>query len=111
MPVGKDEFRHALGSFASGVTVVTVKSGSERLGITVSAFSSVSLEPPLVLICISTNAAIHDSIRNEKRFAVNILSAEQEHLSRQFASRGIDRFEGARTSFDTRSAASRAALP
>lgn len=96
MPVTKDLFRHALSHFASGVTVVTTSSeGGEKKGITVSAFSSVSLDPPLVLICIDKRASIHEHLKKGRWFAVNVLSQEQESLSRHFASRGeMDRFIG-----------------
>src|SRR5215510_11591955 len=95
MPVSKDDFRRALGSFASGVTVVTLKAeNGERFGITVSAFSSLSLEPPLVLICINQHAPIHEQLQPGAKFGVNILASHQENLSRQFATKGIDRFSG-----------------
>jgi flavin reductase (DIM6/NTAB) family NADH-FMN oxidoreductase RutF len=88
MPVDKDEFRRALGHFASGVTVVTVmREGHQPGGITVSAFSSVSLEPPLILVCIDKRASIHDSLKEGRFFAVNILGEDQEVVSRRFASR------------------------
>jgi len=95
MTVSKDEFRRALGHFASGVTVVTSKGedGVPR-GITVSAFSSLSLEPPLVLICIDKKASLHDHLKEGGHFAVNILAEDQELVSRRFASKDADRFEG-----------------
>ena len=95
MTVSKDEFRRALGHFASGVTIVTNRSedGQPR-GITVSAFSSLSLEPPLVLICIDKRASLHDYLKEEGHFAVNILADDQELISRRFASKVADRFEG-----------------
>jgi flavin reductase (DIM6/NTAB) family NADH-FMN oxidoreductase RutF len=81
--------------FISGVTVVTIKGENESpRGITVSAFSSLSLEPPLVLICIGRNASIHDLLKEGQHFAVNVLASDQEHLSRRFASKDGDRFEG-----------------
>ncbi|HVR43138.1 MAG TPA: flavin reductase family protein [Thermoanaerobaculia bacterium] len=87
-------FRKALSHFASGVTVVTTELDGERFGMTVSAFSSVSLEPPLVLICIEKGTRIHDSIARAERFAVNVLADEQQDVSDQFASRMEDRFSG-----------------
>ena len=95
MPVSKDEFRRALGHFASGVTVVTSRceDGIPR-GITVSAFSSLSLDPPLVLICIDRKASLHDYLKEGRYFAVNILADDQELISRRFASKDADRFEG-----------------
>jgi flavin reductase (DIM6/NTAB) family NADH-FMN oxidoreductase RutF len=95
MTVSKDEFRRALGHFASSVTVVTCRSEDGRpLGITVSAFSSLSLDPPLVLICIDKRASLHDHLKEGDHFAVNILAEDQELISRRFASKVEDRFEG-----------------
>lgn len=95
MPVDKDEFRTALGRFASGVTVVTTrdKEGQPR-GLTVSAFTSLSLEPPLVLICIGKSIALHQVLVEAGGFVVNVLSDKQESLSRRFASREPDKFAG-----------------
>lgn len=94
MPVSKDEFRIALSRFVSGVTVVTSLGKDNRpAGITVSAFSSVSLEPPLVLACIDKRASLHDYLGEGRHFAVNILAEDQEHLSRRFASKDQDRFD------------------
>jgi flavin reductase (DIM6/NTAB) family NADH-FMN oxidoreductase RutF len=96
MTVSKEEFRTALSRFVSGVTVVTALDNHSRpAGITVSAFSSVSLEPPLVLACINKHASLHDYLVEGIHFAVNILSEDQEHLSRQFASKYEARFNGA----------------
>jgi flavin reductase (DIM6/NTAB) family NADH-FMN oxidoreductase RutF len=95
MPVNKTQFRTALSRFASGVTVVTTRDADARpLGITVSAFSSLSLEPPLVLICIDSKAYAHNAFNESGVFVVNILGAEQEDLSRLFASREPDKFQG-----------------
>lgn len=84
-----------LGRFPSGVTVVTTRAadGSDQ-GMTVSAFSSVSLEPPLVLICIEKSASAHEALTTASGFVVNVLSAKQEQLARRFAIVDIDRFEG-----------------
>jgi flavin reductase (DIM6/NTAB) family NADH-FMN oxidoreductase RutF len=95
MGVSKEEFRTALGRFASGVTVVTAKGArGELLGITVSAFASVSLEPPLVLVCIDKRASLHGHMSDGAHFAVNILEEDQELMSRRFASKDEDRFNG-----------------
>ena len=81
--------------FASGVTVVTLNTKEDHPhGITVSAFSSLSLEPPLVLICIDKRASVHDLLSEGSHFAVNILAADQELASRRFASKDDDRFGG-----------------
>ena len=95
MSVSPDEFRSVLGRFPSGVTVVTTKGadGSDQ-GMTVSAFCSVSLEPPLVLICIEKTASVYDALTSAPGFVVNILSARQEQIARRFSIVDIDRFEG-----------------
>ena len=95
MSVSEDEFRAVLGRFPSGVTVVTTTddSGSDQ-GMTVSAFCSVSLDPPLVLICIEKNASVHSALTTSERFVVNILAVNQESLARRFSIVDIDRFEG-----------------
>ena len=93
MPVEKAEFRQALGHFAAGVTVVTAKfEDGEIAGITVTAFTSVSLEPPLVLVCIDRRARIHDRLVLGGNFAVNMLAEDQEVVSRRFASRDPEAF-------------------
>jgi flavin reductase (DIM6/NTAB) family NADH-FMN oxidoreductase RutF len=95
LSVSSDEFRSILGRFPSGVTVVTTKGadGSDH-GMTVSAFCSVSLEPPLVLICIEKTASAHEALTTAPAFVVNILSAKQEQIARRFSIVDIDRFEG-----------------
>jgi flavin reductase (DIM6/NTAB) family NADH-FMN oxidoreductase RutF len=95
VPVDKIQFRTALSRFASGVTVVTTQDAEARpLGITVSAFSSLSLDPPLVLVCIDRGAYLHDAFQASGVFVVNVLGAGQEDLSRLFASREPDKFAG-----------------
>jgi flavin reductase (DIM6/NTAB) family NADH-FMN oxidoreductase RutF len=94
LSVSPDEFRNVLGRFASGVTVVTTKHDGRDYGMTVSAFCSLSLEPPLVLICIEQSASAYTALTTAGSFIVNILSSEQEQLARRFAIEGIDRFEG-----------------
>lgn len=95
MSVTPDEFRSVLGRFPSGVTVVTTKGsdGSDE-GMTVSAFCSVSLDPPLVLICIEKSASAYAALTAASGFVVNILAASQEQIARRFAIVDIDRFEG-----------------
>jgi len=94
MGIGPDEFRHVLGHFASGVTVVTTWDTDGRpTGLTASAFTSVSLTPPLVLVCVDQRANSYDAFRTSGRFAVNVLAAGQEVLSRHFASTQADKFE------------------
>ncbi len=93
MSISKEEFRAALSHFASGVTVVTTKDGSGKLyGITVSAFCSVSLTPPLVLICIEKNTGSHHAFEQSRVFVVNILRENQQRISDHFASPLEDKF-------------------
>ncbi len=93
MSITNDEFRAALGRFASGVTVITTSDATGFLhGITVSAFCSLSLSPPLVLICIEKTAGSHYALIENGFFAVNILREDQQHYSDRFASEIPDKF-------------------
>lgn len=87
-------FRDVLGRFASGVTVVTAVSNGEPVGMTCQSFSSVSLDPPLVLFIPARTTRAWPMIQRSGRFCVNILAAGQETLSNQMASRGADKFAG-----------------
>jgi len=80
-----EELRQALRQFASGVTVVTAEHDGELHGITVSAFTSISIEPPVIMVAINTASSIIGSILDSEHFAVHILSAEQQELSTRFA--------------------------
>lgn len=85
-------FRRAMGSFATGVTVITALDSEDKLcGLTANAFSSVSLEPPLILACINYSARCYKAIQDSGRFAVHILKSDQERLAKGFACRGGDR--------------------
>lgn len=95
MAIGPDEFRLAMGHFASGVTVITTWDADGRpTGFTANAFSSVSLAPPLVLVCVDHKAQSYPAIETSGRFAVNILASDQEPLSKRFAVSGGDKFDG-----------------
>ena len=86
MTVSADDFKKALQLWASGVTVVTTS--SEKFGVqgmTVSAFSSVSVNPPLVLVCINDAADTGEGIKESQCFAVNVLTSYQQDISNQFA--------------------------
>ncbi|MGW0595223.1 flavin reductase family protein [Streptosporangium sp. NPDC002607] len=90
--------RDALGQFATGVAVVTaVTRRGDRLGVTVNSFTSVSLDPPLVLWCLARRAPSAPAFAGAERFAVNVLAAGQEHLSRRFATPLPDKFAGVET--------------
>ncbi|CAN5487198.1 flavin reductase family protein [soil metagenome] len=94
MAIDNDEFRAALSRFASGITVVTTKDAEGRLhGITVSAFCSVSLDPPLILICVEKTTGSHYAIEQSGIFVVNVLNASQSELSERFASTLPDKFD------------------
>lgn len=90
------DFRKTLGAFATGVTVVTTSGESHAYGMTANAFSSLSLDPPLVLVCVRSGAEGMEQLLGNQVFAINILSAHQEPISRYFASknrpRGRDAF-------------------
>jgi flavin reductase (DIM6/NTAB) family NADH-FMN oxidoreductase RutF len=94
MPIDDARFRQAMGHFASGVTVVTTEHDGELYGMTVSSFASLSLKPPLILICIDKSVPSHDAIRDSGYFVVNILEERQEHISRRFATTTNDKFKG-----------------
>jgi flavin reductase (DIM6/NTAB) family NADH-FMN oxidoreductase RutF len=89
------EFRHACGRFPTGITIATVldASGGPH-GLTVSSFTSVSLEPPLILICLGHDVSIIQHFRKATYFGINILNETQQPLSERFARRGHDRFDG-----------------
>lgn len=88
-------FRQLLGRFATGVTVVTADNAQgDPAGMTANTLVSVSLEPPLISICIEHTADMHRTLQQAKGFAVNILAASQEALSRRFAELEGGRFEG-----------------
>lgn len=86
MPIDEDAFKEALRGWASGVTVVTARSGDQMHGMTVSAFSSVSADPPLVLVCANRASTTHGVIEEGRVFAVNILASHQQDVSNIFAS-------------------------
>lgn len=80
--------RQIMGHFATGVTVVTTRRGDELYGMTANAVCSLSLDPPLVLVCVDKRAQMHEHLQESRFFAVNMLTQEQEALSRRFAMRG-----------------------
>lgn len=85
MTLGANDFKEAMRRFATGVTVVTSLKDGEPRGVTVSAFASVSLQPPSVLICINREARSYLFISTSKIFCVNILEAKQRHLAERFS--------------------------
>lgn len=94
-PLDPRAFRTALGSFVTGVTIVTTRDGAGiDTGLTANSFNSVSLEPPLILWSLALNANTLPAFRQAEWWAVHILAADQEALSGQFATKGADRFAG-----------------
>jgi flavin reductase (DIM6/NTAB) family NADH-FMN oxidoreductase RutF len=92
------DLRRALGQFATGVTVVTTRApDGRRLGLTANSFTSVSLDPPMVLWCLARSSPSIEAFLDCGHFAINVLAADQHHLSRQFATPAIDKFEGVAT--------------
>lgn len=87
-------FRDALSRFASGVTVVAAQTAQGLVGFTATGFTSVSLEPPLVLICVGHHASAHDAIVEAERFGVSVLADDQEWIASQCARSRVDRFRG-----------------
>lgn len=85
MSVDREQFVRLMSTFASGVTVVTTRADDHPHGLTVSAFCSVSLDPPLVLICIGNDTRSRAALDTSEAFTVNILSSEQQYLSERFA--------------------------
>jgi len=94
MPIDDAQFKLAMSHFASGVTVVTTEHEGKPFGMTVAAFSSLSLHPPLVLVCIEKTVKTHDAIAGAGKFGVSILNSKQADISNRFASRSEDKFAG-----------------
>ena len=90
-----EEFKLAMGRFPSGVTIVTtVGLEGKKCGFTASAFSSLSLDPPLILVCLATSADCYNSFNSCDKFAINIIGKEQEELAFKFAAKGVEKFNG-----------------
>ena len=88
--VSATDLRNAMGHFATGVTVVTsVDAAGEPTGTTANAVSSLSLDPPLLLVCFDRSSLTLEAVRQHGAFAINVLAAPQQHLSRNFARRGL----------------------
>lgn len=89
------ELRNAAGQFMTGVTVVTtLDADGERAGLTANSFTSVSLNPPMVLVCVGNDTSTVEAFKAQNGFVVHVLADAQKNVSMQFASKGIDRFEG-----------------
>lgn len=102
MSLDQATFRSALGHFPSGVCITTTVDGSGRpWGFTASAFSSLSLEPPLILVCLDQKADSHEAFFNAGSFAVSILATHQRALAIRFATKGAQKFDGVTTNVGT----------
>ena len=89
------DFKAGLARFGTGVTVITTRDGKgEPAGFTASSFTSLSIDPPMVLFCLANDATCYDAFLEARCFAVNILSDTQQEISNRFASRGEDKFDG-----------------
>ncbi|MGA3017053.1 MAG: flavin reductase family protein [Bryobacteraceae bacterium] len=94
-PLSNEQFRHASGRFATGITIATVRDAQGTPhGLTVSSFTSVSLDPPLVSICLGHAVSLIEIFRAASYFGINVLAESQRAVSERFARRGQDRFEG-----------------
>jgi flavin reductase (DIM6/NTAB) family NADH-FMN oxidoreductase RutF len=95
MPIDRPLFRAAMGRLATGVTVLAVRAPEGGfLGMTASAVTSLSLDPPMLLACVGHAAAAHQALTIEPQFSVNVLASDQQEISRRFATRDLQRFDG-----------------
>jgi flavin reductase (DIM6/NTAB) family NADH-FMN oxidoreductase RutF len=94
MPIDDALFKAALSHFASGVTVVSTEHDGKQYGMTVASFASLSLHPPLILVCVEKSVKTHEAIAAAGKFGVSILAKEQSDVSARFASRSDDKFAG-----------------
>lgn len=97
MPTGptlQDRYRQAIGRFATGVTVVTTCAAGRLAGMTASAVASLSLDPPMLLVCINNRVPTHTALEHHPRFGVNVLGEGDEDLARRFARPAEDKFAG-----------------
>ena len=92
--VEKELYRRTIGRFATGVTVITTRHDGRNYGMTASAVTSLSLEPPMLLVCVNKRTWVHDAVRGSNVFAVNVLALGQDHIARQFAQPAEDKFAG-----------------
>jgi flavin reductase (DIM6/NTAB) family NADH-FMN oxidoreductase RutF len=95
-----DEFRDVIGRFATGVTIITARDAGVPYGTTASAVSSVSLEPPTVLVCLNKTSVTGGVVARTGRFGVNILDEDQVDLAARFATKGEGKFRGVRLDGD-----------
>lgn len=92
--IDSDTYREVMARFPAGVTIITTTAGGQPYGLTVSAFTSVSLEPPLVLVCIDNGSKTLPALMSSMTFTVNILHETSRHLAMRFASKDAAKFTG-----------------
>ena len=97
--VERERFRSVMGHFASGITIITTRHEGKNYGLTASAVSSLSLDPPMLLICVNKTSNTRDAIARSQVFAVNISREHQSELVRHFASSRLDQFDGLSVSY------------
>lgn len=85
MTLDSGRFREVMGLFATGVTVLTIPPAEDPHGITVNSFTSVSLDPPLVLVCLDHDSTAHERLSGQEGYCVNVLATDQRHLGEYFA--------------------------
>ena len=90
-PRGEVAFTDAMSRAVSGVSIVTTNGSQGRFGLTVSSMTSVSASPPMLLVCVNRQSVAHDAIRDNERFAINVLTADQRDIANQFAGRSDSR--------------------
>lgn len=90
-------FRQAIGSFATGVAIATCRANNNPCGITINSLTSVSLDPPLILFCLSNRTRVYPDFMATNQFALNILASGQEHLSRHFSGTHAEDWTGVTT--------------
>ena len=94
-PISSDSFRSASGLWATGVSIVTTADGAGKgYGLTMNAVSSLSLDPPLFLVCLDHKSETLGPMKESQAFCINVLTSEQEDLSNRFAKKGPDKFDG-----------------
>jgi flavin reductase (DIM6/NTAB) family NADH-FMN oxidoreductase RutF len=95
MAIDPRELRNVFGAFATGVTIITTKDATGKpFGLTANSYTSLSLDPPLVLVCVDKKVDCYACFEQSRVFVVNILSEGQDQLSTRFATKGIEKFEG-----------------
>jgi flavin reductase (DIM6/NTAB) family NADH-FMN oxidoreductase RutF len=97
MPIDDASFKLAMSHFASGVTIVTTEHEGRAYGLTVASFASLSLHPPLVLVCIEKSVKSHEALAGARKFGVSVLTQSQADMSNRFASKSDEKFAGLST--------------